>query len=543
MTLRILIRRSKSEGQENSLDVQRAGCAALALGRGIAGPAVEYVGDGVAGDDIEGMRALRRLVDEAERGDTIVCRDHSRLGRDMLESSVTIRTLIQDNGARLFYYATGEEVRWRGAGDGFMTVARGFAAEIELEAIRSRTKEAIRSRVNAGWIGGGDCYGYTRQRISDGLKEHTIAVVNLEHAAVILRIVREYLDGRGCKAIAIGLNDDGVPSPQAKRRGSGSWSPGQVRDILKRERYRGVYVHGVIERKRKNQKRLAIKADPGTVIRREMPEWRIIDDVTWHRIQATFRERAPTLNSKSRQVHALSGLARCAQCGGSIGVVYHAGARDWDSRAYGCIRNRQRGPSVCTMSSRRPVAAVEHAIATAIRELCARPDVVEDLMATARAELAAETATCATVDTGALRAELAEVKREHRNLVRLAATLDEDDADTLREIRTRRDRAAQLERTIAAADRAPDESASMLVEMESALREAISVLPGFLDANPTDKKERYRGLFPRGLSVSPHPTAKPARWIITGDLDPVKALVTPTSHGGFYRGMPFRLVA
>ena len=61
--VRLLLRRSKAEGQEHSLDVQRAGCTAFAVARGLAGHrTVEYVSDGVAGDDIEGLIAyLRRL--------------------------------------------------------------------------------------------------------------------------------------------------------------------------------------------------------------------------------------------------------------------------------------------------------------------------------------------------------------------------------------------------------------------------------------------------------------------------------------------------
>ncbi len=544
MTLRILLRRSKSEGQEHSLDVQRAGCVAFATARGVSGPAVEYVGDGVAGDDIEGLRALRRLLDEVNPGDAVVCRDHSRLGRDMLESTLAIRTLISDGGARLFYYSTGEEVRFANAADQAMTVLRGFGAQSELENIRARTKEAMRSRVKAGRLAGGACYGYRLVRVADGAKEHTIAVINEAEAAIILRIFAEYLDGDGLKLIAIRLNNEGVPGVLVKRRGSGSWSPNQVRDILRRERYRGVYVHGVIQRVKKGGKRIAKKADPSEVLRVEVPEWRIVDDVTWYRAQATFVARAPTLKSTARATNALSGIGRCASCGGSISVVYSASDNAGGTkRAYGCVRHRQRGPAVCPVSTRRPVEAVERALANAIREVCRRPDVVEAILSAARAELAAETASAGLVDTAALRGELADVRREHRNLVRTAAALDADDPELLGELRQRRDRIVQIEKAIEAAERQPSEGAAMLADMETALRDGLEDLREVLDGDAAGTQELYRALFPGGLRFETHPTAKPARWIITGELDLVKRPVTPTRHAVNYQGARVCLVA
>src|SRR5262245_1036093 len=101
MTLRFLLRRSKAEGQEHSLDTQRAGCQAFAAGRGFKGTAVEYVSDGVAGDDVEGLVALRQLLDDVQAGDVVICRSHDRLGRDMLESATTIRQLVEDRRALL----------------------------------------------------------------------------------------------------------------------------------------------------------------------------------------------------------------------------------------------------------------------------------------------------------------------------------------------------------------------------------------------------------------------------------------------------------
>lgn len=116
---------------------------------------------------------------------------------------------------------------------------------MELEAIRSRTREALRSRVRDGRIAGGSCYGSRLERRSDGSgRKYTLAIVNETEAPIVRRIYDEFLAGRGLKQIAHRLNNEGIPAPSAGRRGSGSWAPGAVRTILLNIRYRGVYLHG-----------------------------------------------------------------------------------------------------------------------------------------------------------------------------------------------------------------------------------------------------------------------------------------------------------
>ncbi len=159
--LRILLRRSEKEGQEFSIDTQREGALRFAEGlRRRESPVLwegvhDYVDDGIAGDDFAGRVALRKLLAEVGPGDVVVCRDHFRLGRDAIDSAVTVRELVRDRRARLFYYSSGQEVAFQTAIDAAMTFIQGVGAQMELEAIRSRTREALRQRVRAGRIAGG----------------------------------------------------------------------------------------------------------------------------------------------------------------------------------------------------------------------------------------------------------------------------------------------------------------------------------------------------------------------------------------------------
>jgi DNA invertase Pin-like site-specific DNA recombinase len=161
--LRILLRRSEKEGQEFSIDTQREGALRFADGLRRREPLIfweeihDYIEDGIAGDDFAGRAALHRLLTEVASGDVVICRDHFRLGRDAIDSAVTVRELVRDRRARLFYYSSGQEVAFHSAIDAAMTFIQGVGAQMELEAIRSRTREALRQRVRSGRVAGGAC--------------------------------------------------------------------------------------------------------------------------------------------------------------------------------------------------------------------------------------------------------------------------------------------------------------------------------------------------------------------------------------------------
>lgn len=337
------------------------------------------------------------------------------------------------------------------------------------------------------------------------------------------------LAGRGLKQIAIRLNDEGVPGPKAKRRGSGSWSPGQVRDIVRRERYRGVYVHGRVQVAKKGGKRVPRKADPSTVMRIEVPEWRIVDDLTWERAQATATQRAPRTKSENRATYALSGIARCGSCGGAIGVVNTKVVGGLRVRAYGCVWHHTRGDKVCAVKVRRPVDVMEKGLADAIRTICDRPDVVDVVLSALRQEVEAEVLQTTALDTGGLEAELIDLRRKERNLSRVMGEFgSEIPRGLIDELKAVSARAGQVERTLATATKAPVEAAALIAQAEAAVRARLADLRKTLSTRPAASRELYRGLLGEGgLTFMPDTSTRPARWIVRGAL----ALTTnaPTS--------------
>ena len=516
MVIRTYLRRSKNdEGkQQFSLDVQREGCRKFVRQRlELADIEIEeYLDDGKAGDDFHSRVGMRRLILEALPGDIIVCRDQSRLGRDAIEVTLAIRDLVRDRGCRLYYYVTGQQVQFANAIDQATTFIQGTGHQMELEAIRSRTREALRSRVRDGRIAGGRCYGYDLVRKSDATgRGYTVAVVNEAQAEVVRRIFDDYLKGRGLKAIARALNRESVPSPTVGRRGSGSWNPGGIRPMLLNPRYRGVYMHGRIKVLRRNGKNIRQKADPSEVLTIDIPEWRIVDDDTWFAVAEMFDERArerkerraagkpaPTVKQPSAK-YPLAGIARCGVCGGAIGCSY-AKRKGERVKAYACVRRHKRGGTVCSATTLQPMDEVEDLITDYLRRHIATEHVTKLVLADIEEEIKKQMPS-PDLDVAALEAELETTRSEQKRLAKAVALAD-DIPELVAELHQRSSRIRHLEGQILAAKRTPDEVAKVMARVADAVRDKLHDVQAAL-ANKDDLRAVFKSMFPDGLTFSP----------------------------------------
>jgi site-specific DNA recombinase len=503
MNVHVYLRRSKNdEGkQQFSVDVQRTGCREFVdhLGLGAA-TVVEHLDDGKAGDDFHNRTGIRHLLDEAKPGDVIVCRDQSRLGRDAIEVTLVIRDLVRDRGCRLFYYVSGQEVQFANAIDQATTFIQGTGHQMELEAIRSRTREALRSRVRAGRIAGGRCYGYDLERRSDQSgRRYTVAVVDPDQAAIVRRIFQEYLDGRGLKAIARGLNHEGVASPSAGRRGTGSWAPTCIRSMLQNARYRGVYIHGKVKKLRRAGSVQRVKAEPDEILMVDLPEWRIVEDEVWFAVQEQFTRRTDAPGERKRPTrtakYALTGIARCGECGGAIGCA-RTKRRGQVVKSYACMRHKERGAEACSVTVNQPLEEVEGALVDFIQKEFLSGAVLENVLVEIRREVEAQMPK-RDVDIAALEAELAEARAEQRKLARAVALAD-DIPELVSELRQRSARIQHLEVQGAAARQTPEEIAALIANVEATCRARLKDLRAAL-SDPGDLRDVFLAFFPDGL--------------------------------------------
>src|SRR5690554_4730566 len=115
-----------------------------------------YVDDGVSGGEFANRPGLLRLLAALKPSppfDVVIMAEASRLGRDRLRTELAAQE-IAEAGVRIWYYLTDEEERLDTPELRFVHAARSFAAEVEREKARQRTRDAMLARAKRGLVTG-----------------------------------------------------------------------------------------------------------------------------------------------------------------------------------------------------------------------------------------------------------------------------------------------------------------------------------------------------------------------------------------------------
>ncbi len=349
-----------------------------------------------------------------------------------------------------------------------------------------------------------------------------MAVVDEKQAPIIERIFAEYLANRGLKVIAHQLNNEGVPSPSAGRRGSGSWAPSAVRTILLNPRYRGIYIHGRIKKVRQGGAMIRVKAEPTEIITIDLPEWRIVDDATWFAVNERFTKRGPYLRSgRAAAKYPLSGIAKCGSCGGAVGaarVRASIGGPNARVKCYGCAKHHERGSAVCAVTVHQPMEEVEAALIEHLQKHVLSDGVLNMVLGEVRSEIQAQLPQ-READVAALEGELATARAEQKRLARAVAMAD-DVPELVTELKKRSILIQHLEVQILSARRTPAELVALIAKIESSAREKLADLRSAL-ADQRDLRDVFLALFPSGLTFTPDRSPDGGRqvWRITGSAN------------------------
>ena len=104
----------------------------------------------------------------------LIVSELSRLGRELLETCYAAKQLSQA-GVKIFSYLEDREILLDTPTDKFLMSAVNFAAEIERDKARQRTRDAMERKAKAGHVTGGRCFGYTNVKVfaPDGRPSHT----------------------------------------------------------------------------------------------------------------------------------------------------------------------------------------------------------------------------------------------------------------------------------------------------------------------------------------------------------------------------------
>ena len=331
-----------------------------------------YSDAGISGASL--MRpGIQALLSAAMNGefDILVCEALDRLSRDQ-EDIAGIYKRMEFAGVKIITLSEGE----------ISTLHIGLKGTMNamfLKDLADKTRRGLRGRVEKGKSGGGIAYGYkvVKQFNSEGEAIRGDREINQEQAKIILRIFEEYaLKNKSPKAIADGLNKEGIPAPSGKAWGQSTINGNRRRGtgILNNHLYIGelIWNRQRFIKDPATGKRVTRLNDEADWIRQVVPELRIIDQKLWD--SAKSRQKALDTSLKgmhrnNRPQYLLSGLLKCGACGGGYSKI--------NSERYGCSQSRNKGASVCANKKTIKREVIEELVLGALKTHLMRDDLLK----------------------------------------------------------------------------------------------------------------------------------------------------------------------
>ena len=174
-------------------------------------------------------------------------------------------------------------------------------------------------------------FGYTRIKVSDGVKDRPTLEVDPVAAPIVKEIFESSRRGNGLKEICKELNGRGITN-RGKR-----WQKNIVHYLLTNEAYTGTAVWGVKSKDEKAQEPVRVEDAWPALVSRE----------TFDLVQQGLHERAPTVARPARvgSQYLLSGLLRCGVCGKPYSAQ---GAKSGQFAYYVCASLFREGAGACT---------------------------------------------------------------------------------------------------------------------------------------------------------------------------------------------------
>ena len=315
--------------------------------------AAEYVDDGHTGTDANRENFQRLLADVMSgKINCVIVKDLSRFARNYSDAGSLIDNLFVQMGVRFISLA--ENV------DSYLNPDSVSNIIVPITNVMNdnycyQTSKKIRQvfdykRRNGQYIGSFAPYGY----IKDPKDKHQL-IVDADAAEIVKRVYSMLLQGSSKRAIALYLNEHGIPSPTAYRRKKGlpyspaisdapMWGNKIITDILRNPIYTGDLVQG--RRRVKSYKVHQIEAVPEEEwVRVPDTHEAIITHETFERVQELLKRDTRTA-PKKRELHLFSGFLRCADCGKAV-----TRSQSGKNVYYSCSTYKKRSRTACTMHS------------------------------------------------------------------------------------------------------------------------------------------------------------------------------------------------
>lgn len=273
----------------------------------------EFQDDGYTGTDFE-RPGFQRLMAQLKSGRIrcFVTTDLSRLGRNCGQALTLVEETFQRLGVRYIAVNDGYDTQKMSRESLDPSVFKFLLNELYAKDCSAKVLRAKRTLQREGkFLGGQAPYGY---RIDPADKYRLLP--DEETAPVVRRIYRSFLAGQTLGQIARALEQQGIPSPAARRAGreGGAWSTATLRRILTLPTYRGALTQHVTE-----------MTSYKVHTRRPVPpgQWAVCENTHPPLVSEEEFRQAQVLLGRRRYAgqtreHPLSGLVFCADCGGRM---------------------------------------------------------------------------------------------------------------------------------------------------------------------------------------------------------------------------------
>ena len=293
---RLYARVSTEEQTEGySIDAQRRAFQALCQGRGWT-PGIEYIEEGKSArtEDMNKRPEFKKMISDALSGkfDVVVVHKLDRFSRNL---KITLEYFDKLSKAGVAFVSISEQMDFSQPWGKFALAMLGALAQLYSDNLSQETKKGWAERKAQGLYCGLLPFG--AKKGEDG-----VPVPNPETYPGLVMAFELAAQGKTDRYVAQDLNAAGYRT--SGNRGSLPFSSDTVRGVLTNSFYRALLPDG-------NGGWLRAKHEP------------FVADELWSHVQIA-RERnrkAPVRVPKGRTVASLSGLARCAHCGGHMNIA------------------------------------------------------------------------------------------------------------------------------------------------------------------------------------------------------------------------------
>lgn len=196
-----------------------------------------YIDEGLSGvgsDRPAFQRMLKAAYSPNKPFDTILVDDTSRLSRSLPEAMTLVENL-RFHGLRVIFVF--QDIDTHSEQADVQVTVHGLVDSLYVKELAKKTHRGLEGLVLRGLHAGGRCYGYSTVSTGEGTTKRR--VIHVGEAVVVKRIFEMSLSGVSLKKIAKTLNQECVPPPILRKGRTRTWCPTAIREMLKREDYKG----------------------------------------------------------------------------------------------------------------------------------------------------------------------------------------------------------------------------------------------------------------------------------------------------------------